>query len=123
MKIFSSVSLPCDAKRDIRVDPFALAYATTVFTPDVPVTGVTHDGQAVPPSACRGLPAFAFALHGRQRSIDLRMSKSQQMRRSPMGAHCLLQVRAELVDGRLGDTFGRWYPGFAGDNRLYQVAA
>ena len=33
--------------------------------------------------------------------IDKRMSKSQQMRWSPMGAHLLLQVRAELVDGRL----------------------
>jgi hypothetical protein len=53
--------------------------------------------------------------------IDKRMSKSQQMRWSPMGAHLLLQVRAELVDGRLGDTFARWYPGFAREKRLYQV--
>ena len=56
--------------------------------------------------------------------IDKRMSKSQQMRWSPNGAHLLLQVRAELVDGRLGDTFGRWYPDFTGgENQLYQVAA
>jgi hypothetical protein len=54
--------------------------------------------------------------------IDKRMSKSQQMRWSPMGAHALLQVRAELVDGRLGTAFSRWYPGFVGENQLYQVA-
>jgi hypothetical protein len=50
------------------------------------------------------------------------MSKSQQMRWSPMGAHALLQVRAELVDGRLGAAFSRWYPGFAGEIQHYQVA-
>lgn len=55
--------------------------------------------------------------------IDKRMSKSQQMRWSPMGAHALLQVRAELVDGRLNTAFSRWYPGFAGENHFYQVAA
>jgi hypothetical protein len=37
--------------------------------------------------------------------IDTRMSKFQQMRWSPTGAHLLLQVRAELVDGRLGNAF------------------
>ena len=54
--------------------------------------------------------------------IDKRMSKSQQMRWSPTGAHALMQVRAELVDGRLCTAFSRWYPGFAGKNQLYQVA-
>jgi hypothetical protein len=39
-----------------------------------------------------------------------------------MGAHALLQVRAELVDGRHGAAFARWYPGFAGEYQLYQVA-
>jgi len=33
-----------------------------------------------------------------------------------------MQVRAELVDGRLGAAFSRWYPGFAVENQLYQVA-
>ena len=54
--------------------------------------------------------------------IDKRMSKSQQMRWSPMGAHALLQVRAELVDGRLGAAFSRLYPGFAGESQQLQVA-
>ena len=44
--------------------------------------------------------------------LDKRMSKSQQMRWSHTGAHLLLQVRADVVDGRLGDAFKRWYPGF-----------
>ena len=46
--------------------------------------------------------------------IDKRMSKSQQMRWSHVGAHRLLQVRAEVVDGRLVGNFERWYPGFRG---------
>ena len=54
--------------------------------------------------------------------IDKRMLKSQPMRWSPMGAHYLLQVCAELVDGRLGDTFTRWYPDFTAENQLYQIA-
>ncbi len=54
--------------------------------------------------------------------IDNRMSKSQQMRWSPLGAHALLQVRAELVDGRLAAVFSRWYPGFAGHSQGLQVA-
>ena len=33
--------------------------------------------------------------------IDKRMSKAQQMRWLPAGAHKLLQVRAEVVDGKL----------------------
>jgi hypothetical protein len=64
----------------------------------------------------------AFVESAVNQLIDKRMSKSQQMRWSPLGAHALLQVRAELVDGRLGAAFSRWYPGFAGENRFYQVA-
>ena len=33
--------------------------------------------------------------------VDARMSKRRQMRWSPIGAHCLLQVRAAVLDGRL----------------------
>ncbi|MGI9293360.1 MAG: hypothetical protein ACR2PS_05200 [Pseudomonadales bacterium] len=53
--------------------------------------------------------------------IDKRMSKSQQMRWSPMGAHALLQVRVELVDDRLGIAFSRWYPGNTGEKQLCRV--
>jgi hypothetical protein len=33
-----------------------------------------------------------------------------------------MQVRAELVDNRLGAAFSRWYPGFTEENQLYRVA-
>jgi hypothetical protein len=41
-----------------------------------------------------------------------------------LATHCLpvlYLVRAELVDGRLGTAFARWYPGFAGERQCYQV--
>ena len=44
------------------------------------------------------------------------------MRWSPMGAHLLLQVRAELVDGRFGNTFARCYPNFARKNQIAQFS-
>jgi hypothetical protein len=49
----------------------------------------------------------AFAESAVNQLIDKRMSKSQQMRWSPLA---LLQVRAELVDDRLDAAFARWYP-------------
>ena len=49
----------------------------------------------------------AFVESAVNQLIDKRMSKSQQMRWSPMGVHALLQVRAELVDGRLDAAFAR----------------
>jgi hypothetical protein len=33
--------------------------------------------------------------------VNARMNKRRQMRWSPAGAHCLLQVRAAVLDGRL----------------------
>lgn len=53
--------------------------------------------------------------------LDKRMSKSQQMRWSHYGAHLLLQVRSEVVDGRLSSNFNRWYPGF-GDSKMLCAA-
>lgn len=52
----------------------------------------------------------AFVESAVNQLIDKRMSKSQQMRWSPMGAHALLQVRAELVDDLVDAAFARWYP-------------
>lgn len=54
--------------------------------------------------------------------IDKRMSKSQQMRWSHKGAHLLLQVRAEVVDGRLAVAFKQWYPGFQLNEKVAEVA-
>ena len=74
-----------------------------------------HSGQRI---------STAFMESAVNQLIDTRMSKARQMRWSPKGAHLLLQVRAELVDGRLGDTFSRWYSGFTGaENHLYHEAA
>tara|TARA_E500000305_G_scaffold12793_2_gene8752 strand:+ start:435 stop:1835 length:1401 start_codon:yes stop_codon:yes gene_type:complete len=64
----------------------------------------------------------AFVESAVNQLIDKRMSKSQQMRWSPLGAHALLQVRAELVDGRLHAAFDRWYPGFAGEGLIFQTS-
>ena len=58
--------------------------------------------------------ATSFVESAVNQLIDKRMSKSQQMRWSHAGARLLLQVRAEIVDGRLSDNFERWYPGFGG---------
>jgi hypothetical protein len=44
--------------------------------------------------------------------IAKRMVKKQQMRRSPRGAHLLLQVRTRALNGDLAADFARWYPGF-----------
>ena len=44
--------------------------------------------------------------------VNRRLSKHQQMRWSIKGAHCLLQTRAELLDGRLEAHFARRFPHF-----------
>ncbi len=66
--------------------------------------------------------ATSFVESAVNQLIDKRMSKSQQMRWSHTGAHLLLQVRAEVVDGRLGDNFERWYPGFRGSEIVDKAA-
>ena len=73
---------------------------------------------------CRGghRISTAFVESAVNQLIDKRMSKSQQMRWSPLGAHALLQVRAVLVDGRLYAAFHRWFPGFAGEGLICQVS-
>jgi len=44
--------------------------------------------------------------------INHRMGKKQQMRWSPAGAHYLLQVRAEVLNGTLLDRFRGWHQRF-----------
>ena len=44
--------------------------------------------------------------------INRRLSKHQQMRWSMRGAHCLLQTRVELLDGRLEAHFATRFPHF-----------
>ncbi|MDD2708675.1 MAG: ISKra4 family transposase [Verrucomicrobiae bacterium] len=44
--------------------------------------------------------------------IDKRMSKKQQMRWTPFGAHQLLQVRTKVLNDEWEATFRSWYPQF-----------
>ncbi len=46
--------------------------------------------------------------------VNHRLSKKQQMRWSPEGAHYLLQVRAELFNGTLRDGYRTANPRFRG---------
>jgi len=46
--------------------------------------------------------------------VAKRMVKKQQMRWTPRGAHLLLQIRANVLNGDLPSAFRRWYPGFGG---------
>jgi hypothetical protein len=39
------------------------------------------------------------------------MVKQQQMHWTERGAHLLLQVRVQVMNGDLRQTFGHWYPG------------
>jgi hypothetical protein len=46
--------------------------------------------------------------------VNHRLSKKQQMRWSPAGAHYLLQVRTELLSGTLTDAYRVTNPRFRG---------
>ena len=66
--------------------------------------------------------ATSFVESAVNQLVDKRISKSQQMRWSNQGAHLLLQVRADVIDGRLVDDFDRWYPGFRTEEPLPMAA-
>ena len=44
--------------------------------------------------------------------MSKRMAKKQQMQWSRRGAHLLLQVRTQVLNEDLEESFGAWYPGF-----------
>lgn len=48
--------------------------------------------------------------------ISKRFAKKQQMQWSRTGAHLLLQIWTQALDGSLRSTFQKWYPGMANDN-------
>ena len=50
--------------------------------------------------------------------INRRLSKRQQMRWSMKGAHCVLQVRVEMLDGRLERHFREHFPHFRSPERM-----
>jgi len=43
--------------------------------------------------------------------VAKRFVKKQQMRWTPRGAHLLLQIRVQALNGDLHGVFERWYPG------------
>lgn len=45
--------------------------------------------------------------------VSKRMMMKQQMRWTKRGAHWLLQVRTQTLNGELQDMFHGWYPGMA----------
>jgi hypothetical protein len=53
--------------------------------------------------------------------VNHRLSKKQQMRWSPEGAHYLLQVRAELLNGTLTDAYRVANPRFRGSSGFSQA--
>jgi hypothetical protein len=53
--------------------------------------------------------------------VNHRLSKKQQMRWSPVGAHYLLQVRAELLNGTLTDAFRLANPRFRAPSGFAQA--
>ena len=53
----------------------------------------------------------AFAESAVNQLVSRRMIKRQQMYWTKRGAHLLLQVRAQVMNGDLRNTFRRWYPG------------
>ena len=55
--------------------------------------------------------------------VSKRMVKQQQMRWTQEGAHLLLQVRAQALNGDLRGTFCRWYPGMQGHSANQAAAA
>jgi hypothetical protein len=49
--------------------------------------------------------------------VSKRMVKQQQMRWTQQGAHLLLQIRTQALNGDLRGNFCRWYPGMERDSR------
>jgi hypothetical protein len=57
--------------------------------------------------------ASSFAESAVNQVVSKRMVKKQQMKWGERGAHLLLQVRTQVLNGDLRQWFSRWYPGMA----------
>ncbi len=55
--------------------------------------------------------------------VSKRMVKKQQMRWTKRGAHNLLQVRTQVINDDLRDTFCRWYPNMTPSEETEELAA
>jgi hypothetical protein len=67
--------------------------------------------------------ATAFVESTVNELIRRRFVKKPPMRWTKAGAHRLLQLRAQVLDGELGDRCARWYPGVRMEDRRGQHAA
>jgi hypothetical protein len=56
--------------------------------------------------------------------VAKRFNKRQQMQWLPKGAHLLLQMRTQVLNGELEQTFRKWHPGLrmVKDEKLKKVA-
>ena len=52
------------------------------------------------------------------RLLSKRFAKKQSMQWTPAGAHLLLQLRAQTLNGDLPATFRAWYPSFSTEDSL-----
>ena len=57
----------------------------------------------------------AFVESAVNQVVSKRMVKQQQMRWTQQGAHLLLQIRTQALNGDLRGSFCRWYPGMERD--------
>ena len=73
-----------------------------------------HYGEAI---------STAFAESTVNQVVSKRMVKKQQMRWTKKGAHLLLQVRTQVLNGDWRNTFCRWYPGMKTTEENIQCAA
>src|SRR5262245_23695267 len=55
--------------------------------------------------------ASSFVESAVNQVVSKRMVKKQHMKWSERGAHLLLQVRTQVLNGDLRQWFSRWYPG------------
>lgn len=95
-----SVSLPRNAKRDIRVDPFALANATTVVAPAVPVTGTAPHPRTLAAGFTR-LPNDSTALSGAVFAFPLALRTTGiQYRLAPTDGLTASALLSMAVSGR-----------------------
>jgi hypothetical protein len=55
--------------------------------------------------------------------VSKRFAKKQQMQWTKKGAHLVLQMRTQVLDDRLEETFREWYPDFRpAENRAHKAA-
>jgi hypothetical protein len=78
-------------------------------------TYVTNNRAFIPNYGARyrqgKIIATSFVESAVNQVVSRRFVKKQQMRWTPAGAHLLLQVRSQVLNGEWRLTLARWYPG------------